>query len=230
MLDRLREELTAAGVGLRGRTRRAKSGEEPGSAAWTAEIVSDSLGALLPELLKPSDNQMAESILRTIGVEAGRGGSPTQGLEAIGRLLAGWAVEPGSIALTDGSGLSRYDEVTPNALNRILRAVWRRPDFGVFEAALPVAGVDGTLERRLLGTHASANARAKTGSLSGVRALSGYVRDGEGLTLVFSLILNGYDAPGSVAAALEDLILEQLALYRRDPADGRPDAPEPDSR
>ncbi|MFQ5747596.1 MAG: D-alanyl-D-alanine carboxypeptidase/D-alanyl-D-alanine-endopeptidase [Gemmatimonadota bacterium] len=222
LLSVLRAELEAAGIDVRGRVRRAGEAETPGTEAWSVEIVSDSLGALLPDLLKPSDNQMAESILRTVGLEAGEGADPAGGVEAIRRLLAGWAIEPGSIELTDGSGLSRYDEVTPNALNRILRAMWRRPDFALFEYALPLAGGDGTLEGRMLGTHAYGNARAKTGSLSGVRALSGYVRDGGGRTLAFSLLVNGYEVPGPVAAALEDLVVEQLALYRRDPAAPRP--------
>jgi D-alanyl-D-alanine carboxypeptidase len=92
----------------------------------------------------------------------------------------------------------------------------------VFESSMPVAGVDGTLRRRLLGTPGARNVKAKTGSLSSVRALSGYLRDGAGETLVFSLLLNGYDAPGDVAVALEDLLVEQLALYRRPVEPGWP--------
>ena len=129
--------------------------------------------------------------------------------------LAGWGIEPGAASLSDGSGLSRYNEITPNAMVRLLRTMWRHPQFDTFQAAMPVAGVDGTLKRRLLGTPGESNVQAKTGSLSSVRALSGYLRDGAGETLIFSLLLNGYDAPGDVAVALEDLLIEQLVLYRR---------------
>jgi D-alanyl-D-alanine carboxypeptidase/D-alanyl-D-alanine-endopeptidase (penicillin-binding protein 4) len=104
----------------------------------------------------------------------------------------------------------------------MLRAVWRHPDYRTFLAGLPVAGVDGTMRRRLVATPAYDNVRAKTGSLSSVRAVSGYLLDGSGETLVFSLILNGYDSPGSVAVALEDLLIEQIALYRRPVEPGWP--------
>ncbi len=136
--------------------------------------------------------------------------------------LAAWGIEPGAIDLVDGSGLSRYNQVTPNAINRMLRAMWRHPDFTVFYDALPVAGVDGTLRRRMTGMPPQDNVRAKTGSLTSVRALSGYLTAGDGQTLVFSLLLNGYDAPGDVAVALEDLLVEQLALYRRPVIPGWP--------
>jgi D-alanyl-D-alanine carboxypeptidase/D-alanyl-D-alanine-endopeptidase (penicillin-binding protein 4) len=76
-----------------------------------------------------------------------------------------------------------------------------------------VASVDGTLSRRFQSTAASANVRAKTGSLDGVRGLAGFVQDGDDETLIFALLMNAYDAPGDVATALEDLLVEQLALY-----------------
>ncbi|MFB6240191.1 MAG: D-alanyl-D-alanine carboxypeptidase, partial [Gemmatimonadota bacterium] len=89
--------------------------------------------------------------------------------------------------------------------------------------ALPVAAGDGTLEGRLLGTPAAGNLRGKTGSLSSVRALSGYVTAGDGLTLVYSLLLNGYDGSGDVAIAMEDRLVEQLSLYRRPVVPGWPE-------
>ena len=112
--------------------------------------------------------------------------------------------------------------MTPAALARMLRAIWRHEDYESFLAALPTAGVDGTMRRRLVATPGFENVRAKTGSLSAVRGLSGYLLDGRGETLVFSLLLNGYDAPGSVAVALEDLLIEQVALYRRPVEPGWP--------
>lgn len=223
LLEWLGMALADSGIAVGGRVRRSAEEEpEPAAPSWSAEVLSDSLGAVLAELLKPSDNQMAESLLRTLGRETGDGGSDAAGLEVVAETLARWGIAPGAFHLADGSGLSRYNQVTPAALNRVLRAMWRHPHYDVFAAALPVAGVDGTLRRRLIGTPGRENVRAKTGSLRSVRALSGYVEDGDGETLIFSLALNGYDAPGDVAVAMEDLLVEQLALYHRPTEPGWP--------
>jgi D-alanyl-D-alanine carboxypeptidase/D-alanyl-D-alanine-endopeptidase (penicillin-binding protein 4) len=140
-------------------------------------------------------------------------GSADAGLEVVESTLEGWGIEPGGFSLADGSGMSRYNEIAPSALVRLLRRVSQLSDAGAFIDALPVSSVDGTLSRRFLSTAASRTVRAKTGSLSGVRALAGFVEDGDHETLVFALMLAGYDAPGDVATALEDLLVEQLALY-----------------
>ena len=97
----------------------------------------------------------------------------------------------------------------------MLQAMYRRPDFSVFLDALPVAGVDGTLVTRLVGTAAAGNAHAKTGSMSGVRALSGYVRAASGETLLFVLLANDVTAPRQVVEATQDRIVERLADFTR---------------
>ncbi|MCL7926392.1 MAG: D-alanyl-D-alanine carboxypeptidase/D-alanyl-D-alanine-endopeptidase [marine benthic group bacterium] len=223
LLDYLRERLQSEGIAVIGVVRRADPEERPSSPGWSTDLRSEPLSEVIADMLKPSDNQIAETVLRTVGREAGDGGSAESGIEVVDETLAVWGIDPGAVSLADGSGLSRYNEVTPNAMVRLLRAMWRHPEFPIFESAMPVAGVDGTLRRRLLGTPGESNVRAKTGSLSSVRALSGYLRDGAGETLIFSLILNGYDAPGDVAVALEDLLVEQLALFRRPVAPGWPE-------
>lgn len=216
VLDWMRLLFAEAGIDVGGAFRRAGEAEAvPDRQTWSHETESDPLSDVLADMLKPSDNQMAESILRTLAVAGGRPGAPSEGLEVVGNTLAGWGIEPGAVRLSDGSGLSRYNEVTPNALTRLLRTMWRHEHYTTFLAALPTAGVDGTMRRRLMATPGFENVRAKTGSLSAVRGLSGYLLDGRGETLVFSLLLNGYDAPGPVAVALEDLLIEQVALYRR---------------
>jgi D-alanyl-D-alanine carboxypeptidase/D-alanyl-D-alanine-endopeptidase (penicillin-binding protein 4) len=222
LLEFLEDAMERDGMSVSGGFRRALPGEAPGDPSWSTELSSEPLSVVIAEMLKPSDNQIAETVLRTIGSEAGDAGSAGSGIEIIEETLAVWGIEPGAIDLADGSGLSHYNEMTPNAMVRLLRAMWRHPDFEVFEAAMPVAGVDGTLRRRLLGTPGESNVKAKTGSLSSVRSLSGYLRDGAGETLIFALLLNGYDAPGDVAVALEDLLIEQLALFRRPVTAGWP--------
>lgn len=215
LLETLEEVMRSARVEVSGRFRRATPDESPAAPGWTHTLASDSLGAVLAEMLKPSDNQMAESILRTVGREVGGEGTPSEGLSVVEATLAGWGIEPGAMSLADGSGLSRENRIAPSAMVRLLRVMWQHPDYPVFAEALPVAAVDGTLRRRLAGTPAENNVRAKTGSVSSARALSGYLTDGSGETLVFSLFVNDYAVPGAVAVALEDLIVEQVALYRR---------------
>lgn len=208
--DRLRE----AGVSVAGTARRARRNEEPPGEGWSTTLVSDSLGAVLPALLASSDNQVAEMLLRSLGAEEEGAGTAAAGLEALRDRLAGWGIGEDAVELRDGSGLSRYNQVTPAALTRLLRRLRQLPDFELFREALPVAAEDGTLRGRLLGTSAAGNLRGKTGSLSSVRALSGYVESADGRTLIYSLLVNGYAGPGEVAEAMEDLLVEQLSLYR----------------
>lgn len=222
VLDWLRLRFAEAGIAVGGEFRRARGDERPVRESWSFETHSEPFADVLADVLKPSDNQMAESILRTIAVAEGQPGSPAEGIDVVSSTLAGWGIDPGAVHLSDGSGLSRYNEITPNALARLLRTMWRHEHYATFVAALPTAGVDGTMRRRLVATPGADNVRAKTGSLSAVRGLSGYLLDGSGETLLFSLLLNGYDAPGSVAVALEDLLIEQVALYRRPVEPGWP--------
>lgn len=211
-LDRFRRALEASGVRIDGTVRTARPDETAGAAVWERTLRSAPLSAALERMLKYSDNQIAETLLRTLGTLEGDG-SAEAGLAVVEGTLAGWGIEPGAYALADGSGMSRYNEIAPAALVRLLRRVTQLPGAEVFLGALPVSSVDGTLSRRFRSTAASRAVRAKTGSLSGVRALAGFVEDGDEETLVFALMLNGYDAPGDVATALEDLLVEQLALF-----------------
>lgn len=213
LLDVLSRALAEEGVQLTGATRLAREGETPTSPSWERTFSSQPFSAILTRMLKQSDNQIAELLLRTLGVEGERVGSAEAGLEVVEETLAGWGIEPGAVSLADGSGLSRYSAIAPRALARLLRRTSQLPEFQIFRDALPVASVDGTLSQRFVSTAAASNVQAKTGSLDGVRGLAGFVQDGDGETLIFALLLNGYDAPGDVATALEDLLVEQLALY-----------------
>lgn len=229
LLAHLGEALTEAGITVDGEIRRATTGDPSDRRpTWSHVVSSDSLGAVVAEMLKPSDNQIAELMLRTVGMEVSGAGTAEAGLEVAEQVLAGWGIEPGAMSLSDGSGLSRYNRIAPNAMARLLRTMWRHPHYRVFLNGLPIAAVDGTLQRRLSGTPAEENVRAKTGSLAAARALSGYLTDGSGETLVFSLMVNDYDVSGSVAVAIEDLLIEQVAMYRRSVEPGWPEYREND--
>ena len=178
-------------------------------------VTSPPLSQVLPLLLKPSQNQIAETLLRTLGLQVKGVGSVDSGRAVVRDALTEVGVPPDAYVLADGSGLSRYNEVAPDAIAAVLAAMYRRPDFAAFLGALPVAGVDGTLATRLKGTAAAGNVRAKTGSMRGVRALSGYVRTPGGETLVFVLLANNATAPGRVVEAAQDRIVERLANFVR---------------
>jgi serine-type D-Ala-D-Ala carboxypeptidase/endopeptidase (penicillin-binding protein 4) len=114
------------------------------------------------------------------------------GVEAMNDFLAAAGVKKGEVLLEEGSGLSRRDIITPNATVALLAHMHRHRFADDYRNGLPVAGVDGTLQNRMKGTAAAGNARAKTGSLRYVYALSGYVTTAAGERLAFSIMLNNY--------------------------------------
>jgi D-alanyl-D-alanine carboxypeptidase/D-alanyl-D-alanine-endopeptidase (penicillin-binding protein 4) len=133
-------------------------------------------------------------------------------------VLEGFGVGAGSFAQSDGSGLSRYNLVTPTAFVQLLTSMARNPALSAkWMAALPIGGADGTLQHRLAGTPAENRVRAKTGSLSGVRALSGYVETAAGEHLVFSMLANNYAAPVTsedIEKAMDDAVIRLVTFHR----------------
>ena len=148
-----------------------------------------------------ADEDQPEPVRRIVSEDRRRGarrGADRGGrLEAArGRSSSAGACAPGALIQRDGSGLTRYDFVTPEALVTILTHVDRDARLrGPFEASLPIAGRDGTLANRMKGTPAEGNARAKTGSMTAVRGTSGYVTSADGEPLVFAILVNDYDTP-----------------------------------
>jgi D-alanyl-D-alanine carboxypeptidase/D-alanyl-D-alanine-endopeptidase (penicillin-binding protein 4) len=176
---------------------------------------SPTLAEIIEPFLKRSQNQIGEMLMRYLGAAAADIGSVRAGREAVEATLTDWGLTPKSYIYVDGSGLSRYNYVSPDALVRLLRVMARRPEFDVFYESLPIAGVDGTLRRRMRGTRAEGNARAKTGSISNSRALSGYVTTLDGEMLIFSMIANNFDVSSRAAEYLQDLAIERLANFSR---------------
>ena len=187
-----------------------------------AEAASDTLFVwqslplrdLLPFFLKPSQNQIGEALLRTLGAARGVA-SVDSGLASVRDVLEGFGVPDDAWHIVDGSGVSHYNYVAPDLLARVLVAMARGPNAEVFAQALPVAGVDGSLANRLRGTAAAGNARAKTGDISGARTLSGYVTTADGERLVFVLLANHFTAPRRVVDAVQDHVVERLANFHR---------------
>ena len=206
----LRDALARRGIALDGRVR-ALHWPERDAALMNAmmeiaSIASPPMSQLIGHMLKHSDNRYAQMLLQQVGVQAARGGAcadrvePPQtsadwGLCAMRSFLARIGIADGEAMFEDGAGLSRKDLVTPAATVKLLAWLARQPFAGALRDALPVAGVDGTLKWRMLGTPAAGNLQAKTGTLTHVHALSGYVTAANGEHLVFSIMLNRYQRP-----------------------------------
>ncbi len=173
------------------------------------------LREILPFFLKPSQNQMGEVFMRTIGLERTGVGTPDSGIAVAKRQLTAWGIPRDGYELHDGSGMARADLISPETIVRILQRMTERPDFDVFYNALPIAAVDGTIGRRMANTPAANNVRAKTGSLHWVRSLSGYVTDADGRRLIFSILANKWTTPASSVTTTADSIAAALASYRQ---------------
>jgi D-alanyl-D-alanine carboxypeptidase/D-alanyl-D-alanine-endopeptidase (penicillin-binding protein 4) len=178
-----------------------------------AVLVSPPMREILPVLMKPSQNQVAEMLLKTIGLERGERGTAAEGRRLVERQLAEWGAVEGGYVVRDGSGLSRYDYVSPETLIRVLDAMRRSPHFTAFYESMPIGGVDGTLRNRMRGTPAERNVRAKTGSVAQSRSLSGYVRTASGRTLLFSTLANNWTVPArDVERAADSLVVRMARL------------------
>lgn len=127
------------------------------------------------------------------------------GIEAMDDFLSRVGVKKGDVLLEEGSGLSRRDVITPNATVALLGFMSRHQLSDVYRAALPVAGVDGTLQNRMKATAAAGNVRAKTGTLRYVYTLSGYVTTAAGERLAFSILLNNYFNSDRAIPVREDM-------------------------
>ncbi len=205
-LAALREALADRGIVVEGRDT-----DTTAEVDSLVRVQSPTLGEILPALLKPSQNQMAELLLRTIGLTQTGVGRADSAARVESDQLQAWGALPDGFVLRDGSGLARYDYLSPETVVRVLDAMRRAPAFATFYAALPVAGVDGTLHARMRGTAAEGNVHAKTGSLSNTRSLSGYVTTADGRMLIFSLLCNNFTTGADRVLAVQDAIAEQLA-------------------
>jgi serine-type D-Ala-D-Ala carboxypeptidase/endopeptidase (penicillin-binding protein 4) len=177
--------------------------------------ISPALSEIIKPLLKESLNLWAETLARTLGLEQQKEGSFSKGREVIEETLSEMGVEKESYSYADASGLSRHNLVSADILVRVLKFMYGRPCFQFFYEALPIAGYDGTLENRMKGTAAENNAHAKTGTLSNVSAISGYVRTRDGEMLAFAMIANNFLLSKSRAESAQDAAIVRLANFSR---------------
>ncbi len=200
--------LLASGIEVRGEAIDVDDLSEPSIVNQRTVMIrhrSPSLSALAVTMMKVSQNLFAETILQAAG-----------GPGAVRTTLSTWNVEDGTVVVADGSGLSRYNMATAEALVTILTHLYRDNRLREpFELSLPIAGRDGTLGGRMVGTAAEGNARAKTGAFSNARGLTGYVRSADGEPLVFSILANNFGTTPDIIERASDAIVVKLAEFSR---------------
>jgi len=215
--DALRLSLEAQGIAVR-------------DGAWDVDDVADRppaanrrtlatyesapLAELAKILMKVSANFDTENVLKTVGLVVRQEGSTAAGRSAARETLTSWGIPPDSYVMYDGSGLSRYNYVSADAIVRLLTHVWQSERLrGPFIASLPIAGRDGTLANRMRGTVLEGKVEAKTGTIANVRSLSGFLETRSGQRLVFAMIANHYTASSAQVDAVVERALTRLAEW-----------------
>jgi D-alanyl-D-alanine carboxypeptidase/D-alanyl-D-alanine-endopeptidase (penicillin-binding protein 4) len=194
--------LATAGVRVAGEVRR---GTAPQGAAVVARLRSAPVRDLVAEMLTESDNTIAEMLVKEIGYRTSGVGSTAAGIRSMTSVVQSLCM-PRSILQQDGSGLSHGNARSARDWRRLLQSAQSRPWWNDLVAGLAVAGETGTLERRFVDTAAEGNLRAKTGSITGLRSLSGVMTTAEGRRVFFSAIVDA-DEPRVPLAAIDDVLV-----------------------
>lgn len=185
-----------------------------------ADTVFTTRSAPLRDILarfeKPSQNQIGEILLKTLALEKTDTGTSAKGRAVVRDKLISWGVDSLAFVVRDGSGLSRHNYVTPEALVTILATIQKDTAFRAFYDALPIAGVDGSISTRMRNTPAAGNMRAKTGFIDKARSLSGYITTADGRILVFSFLANNWTTSSRAVDQVQNEIGARLAALRLD--------------
>ncbi|TAK11115.1 MAG: D-alanyl-D-alanine carboxypeptidase/D-alanyl-D-alanine-endopeptidase, partial [Acidobacteria bacterium] len=213
----LKDALFDEGILVYGDAEEASKVIEPSMGVRThiATRTSPPLSVIGAYFMKVSQNFVAETLFKTLGAVVKGQGSASAGRSVVLETLASWGVPADAIVMRDGSGLSRYNYVTSSAIVTMLTRMWKNDALrGPFAAALPVAAHDGTLSNRMKNTWLDAHVQAKTGTISNVRSLSGYLETKSGERVVFSIIGNHFTVPSSQIDAIAEKALALVAERR----------------
>jgi D-alanyl-D-alanine carboxypeptidase/D-alanyl-D-alanine-endopeptidase (penicillin-binding protein 4) len=186
----------------------------PGSAKLLAKAFSPDLTEIIRDINKFSNNTMAQQLFLSLGSEY-RNEADGDDAKAAQRVIRQWLAKKGITAphlvMENGSGLSRAERVSAREMAIILQAAWRSPYAAEFMSSMPLAGMDGTMRKRLKRTPLLGEAHIKTGTLNTVRAIAGFSRDSNGNTWAVVAILND-PRPWGASSVLDEVLVE---LYRQ---------------
>lgn len=209
-----KEELEQNDITVEGEVQVIHRGDLPGAAKRSWKLLAEHESAPLIRALeiinKRSNNLHAEMLLRTLGAELRGAGTDEAGLQVVKEFLVDSGIESSKISLSDGSGLSRDNLITPRFQTSLLLFLSTRPYFELFLNTLAVSGTDGTLKNRLASQPLRGVIHAKTGTMYKVISLSGYMTTKSGRNLVFSIFANNFRAS---ATRVRKTIDEICALF-----------------
>jgi D-alanyl-D-alanine carboxypeptidase/D-alanyl-D-alanine-endopeptidase (penicillin-binding protein 4) len=200
-----RKALRRRGVIVRGR---AVAGVAPAEAPLLGSWESPDMSELVERMNVPSDNFIAETLIKALGMSFRSAGTTAAGAQVVRTTAA--QLGAGTYAV-DGSGLSRANRTSPRAVVSLLVAMAENELFEPFAASLPIAGRSGTLHDRMRRSAARDDCRAKTGTLSNISALAGYCETRDGGRVAFAFLMNGVYPTG--ARRLQDRMAAALARY-----------------
>ena len=174
-----------------------------------AAVVSPPLSQLISETNQNSNNVYAEAILKTLGrfQEPTSLDSSASGVNAVRQVLSSLDVNPNRYSMVDGSGLAERNRASAEAFVQTLQAMALQPEAQTFRRSLAVAGRSGTLANRMGNTSAAGVVSAKTGTLQGAVALSGYINAPNYSPLVFSMIVNSNDSASTLRGAIDEMVV-----------------------
>ena len=201
----LAKVLRGDGIRVEGRS---GVGTAPEDATKLASVDSPPMRDLIRLTNVPSDNFMAEMLVKDLGAQFGAGGTTVAGVAVVRSTLTSFGVHP---RIVDGSGLSRADRTTPRQVVRLLETMHHQEVAASFESSLAVAGRTGTIRKRMRGTPAQDRCRAKTGTLIGVSSLAGMCTAAGGHTIAFAMLMNR--AGVARAHSVQDRIAAAIARY-----------------
>ncbi len=189
-----------------------REGIVPAQARLLARSESPALAGVVRDINKFSNNVMARQLYLTLGAEATQRPARNADAEAAIRAwLAQKELRMPELVIENGAGLSRLDRISAENLGRLLHAAYADATMPEFLASLPLAGIDGTMRKRLNGNGVAGHAHVKTGYLEGVRAIAGYVLDKRGKRIIVVFLVNHANAGASKAA--QDALL--ACVYER---------------
>ncbi len=209
----LSADLQAAGITFTGEI---IAGQTPNGAKEIAQM-SHSIFDVLSNMNKTSDNHSAITIFKLLGAKLkSNSGSLQGGQEVVESFLSEIGVNRYSFEILEGSGLSRYNKINADLYMKLLKYMYDdRFLFDYYYNTLSIAGVDGTLKKRMIGTAAEGNIHAKTGSLNGVSSLCGYAVDQDSEILIFFVVMNGFGGSANKMHLVQDDFAITLAGFSR---------------